>query len=109
MNQFLHERRHNLSYLDISENPLSDTFLLEVHHALSQCIALQQLYLFYSSQLTSLSFFVLASLIHQLPRLSVLRLDGNDFREDDESFDEFMQAVTQHDVWQLVLHACSRS
>ena len=100
MNQFLHERRHNLYYLDISENPLCDTFLLEVHHALSQCIALKQLYL-YSSQLTSLSFLVLASLIRQLPRLSHLRLYGNDFRENDQSFDEFMQAVTQHDVWQV--------
>ena len=99
INQFLHERRHDLIWLGISENHLSDTFLLEVYHALSQCIALEQLHL-YSSQLTSLSIFVLASLIRQLPRLSHLTLYDNDFRDDDENSDEFMQAVTLHDVWQ---------
>ena len=83
VSRILQQQHQSLKWLSFSRNELTGDFLETVLGELSQCPGLEQLYL-NDDYLSPEALPVLASLLPSLPKLSVLQVARNDFRDADD-------------------------
>ena len=92
VSRIIHQQHESLQFLSISRNELTGDFLETVRGRLSQCRRLQQLHLD-DDCLSSGALPVLVSLLLSLPKLSMLRVGRNDFRDAADEAKLFAAAV----------------
>ena len=92
VSRIIQQQHESLEVLSLQRNELTGDFLETIRGELSQCRRLEELYLD-DDCLSSGALPVLASLLPSLPKLSMLRVGRNDFRDADDEAKLFATAV----------------